>query len=190
MAYNKIIYGGNTLIDLTGDTVAPENLLSGKTAHGADGEEVVGTCTYDADTGDANAAAADILSSKTAYVGGAKVTGSMANRGAVSGTIATKDGTYNIPQGYHNGSGSVAISSTEQDKLIAGNIKAGVLILGVTGSYSGEAIQAQEKSVTPTTAQQTVTPDIGYDYLSSVVVAAIPYAEAFNDAGGTTVTIG
>ena len=190
MAYNKIIYGGNTLIDLTGDTVAPENLLAGKKAHGADGEEVIGTCTYDADTGDANAAAADILTGKTAYVGGAKITGTMANRGAVSGTIAAKEGAYTIPQGYHNGSGSVAISPTEQAKLIAGNIKSGVQILGVTGSYGGEAIKTQEKTVTPTTAQQTVTTDSGYDYLTAVVVAAIPYAESSNSAGGTTVTIG
>ena len=43
MAYNKIIYGGNTLIDLTGDTVTADKLLSGYTAHGADGEAITGT---------------------------------------------------------------------------------------------------------------------------------------------------
>ena len=84
----------------------------------------------------------------------------------------------------------MTISPTEQDKLIAGNIKSGVTILGVVGSYTGAAIKAQSKNATPTTSQQTIQPDSGYDYLSSVVVAAIPYAEAANDAGGTTVTIG
>ena len=190
MAYNKVIYGGNTLIDLTGDTVDAAHLLTGYTAHGKDGEAITGTCPYDADTGDATAGAGDILSGKTAYAGGAKLTGSMANRGAVSGTIATKAGEYTIPAGYHNGSGKVTISPTEQDKLIAGNIKSGVTILGVVGSYTGAAIKAQSKNATPTTSQQTIQPDSGYDYLSSVVVAAIPYAEAANDAGGTTVTIG
>ena len=118
------------------------------------------------------------------------IRGTMPNRGAVTGTIATKAGEYTVPAGYHNGSGKVGISSTEQAKIIAGNIKAGVTILGVEGSYSGASIKAQAKSVTPKTAAQTVSPDSGYDYLSSVTVAAIPYAEAANPAGGTTVTIG
>lgn len=190
MAYNKIIYGGNTLIDLTADTVDAAHLLSGKTAHGADGEIVEGTCTYDADTSDANAVAGDILLSKTAYVNGAKVTGTMPNKAAVTGTISTKDGSYTIPAGFHNGSGSVTISSTEQAKIIAGNIKNGVQILGVTGTYTGAAISAQSKTATPRTTQFTVSPDAGYDYLTSVVVAAIPYSETSNPQGGTTVTIG
>lgn len=190
MAYNKIVYGGNTLIDLTGDTVQADKLLSGYTAHGKDGEEVIGTCTFDANTGDANAVEGDILLGKTAYVQGAKKTGTMPDKGAVSGTIATKAGEYTIPKGYHNGNGKVGISSTEQAKIIPGNIKSGVSILGVDGTYSGASIKAQSKSVTPSTSQQTVQPDPDYDYLSTVIVAAIPYAEAANDAGGTTVTIG
>ena len=113
----------------------------------------------------------------------------MPNRGAINGTIATVAGTYTVPQGYHNGSGKVSISSTEQSKIIASNIKSGVSILGVTGTYSGVAIAAQSKTVTPTAASQSVSPDKGYDYLSSVTVNAIPYVEETNSAGGTTVTI-
>ena len=190
MAYNKIIYGGVTLIDLTADTVDAAHLLSGTTAHGADGEIVEGTCTYDADTSDANADAGDVLLGKTAYKDGVKLTGTMPNKAAVAGTISTKDGTYTIPAGYHNGSGSVGISSTEQAKIIEGNIKNGVQILGVTGTYTGAAITTQSKTVTPGTTQFTVSPDAGYDYLTSVVVNAIPYVETSNPQGGTTVTIG
>ena len=69
---------------------------------------------------------------------GVKITGTMPNNGAVSGSIATKDGQYTVPQGFHNGSGKVGIASTEKAKLIPGNIKSGVKVLGVTGSYSGE----------------------------------------------------
>ena len=63
-------------------------------------------------------------------------------------------------------------------------------ILGVTGTYGGEEISAQSKSVPPRTTAQTVQPDTGYDYLSAVTVAAIPYTESDNSAGGKTVTIG
>lgn len=190
MAYNKIIYGGNTLIDLTGDTVDADKLLNGYTAHDKSGATITGACTFDADTQDATATVAEILATKTAYVRGAKVTGTMPNNGAVSGTIATKAAEYTVPQGYHDGSGKVSISSTEQAKIIAANIKSGVSILGVTGSYSGEAVTAQAKTATPSTASQTILPDSGYDYLSQVTVAAIPYTETQNAAGGTTVTIG
>lgn len=190
MAYNKIIYGGNTLIDLTADTVDEDKLLSGFTAHDKSGEVITGTCTFDSDTQDATATVAEILATKTAYVRGAKLTGTMPNNGAVTGTIATKAAEYTVPQGYHDGSGKVSISSTEQAKIIATNIKSGVSILGVTGSYSGEAVTAQAKTATPATTAQTILPDTGYDYLSQVTVAAIPYVETQNAAGGVTVTIG
>lgn len=189
MAKNKIIYGGNVLVDMTGDTATASDILSGKTAHINTGEQVEGTCTFDADTSDATAVVAEILNTKTAYANGAKLTGTMPNNGAVTGTISTKAGQYTVPQGYHDGSGKVGISTTEQAKIIAGNIKSGVQILGVTGTYGGEAIAAQAKTATPATTSQTILPDTGYDYLSQVTVNAIPYAESAN-AHGTTVTIG
>ena len=188
---SKVVYGGEVLIDLTSDTVKADKLLRGYTAHGADGETVIGTCTFDANTQDATATEAEILAGKTAYNKGVKVTGKMTNNGAVSGTISTKDGAYTVPQGFHDGSGKVQIDSTEQAKIIPSNIRDGVSILGVTGTMSGsESIKVQSKSITPTTAQQTVLPDAGYTHLSQVTVAAIPYAESDNSAGGKTVTIG
>lgn len=191
MAVSKVIYGGTTLIDLTADTVVANKVLTGYTAHGADGEVITGTCSYDSNTQDATASDSEILSGKTAYVKGSKKTGTMANNGAVTGTISTKDGSYTIPQGYHDGSGKVSIDSTEQAKLIATNIRDGVTILGVLGTMSGtEGANPQSKTVTPSTTQQTILPDEGYNYLSQVTVNAIPYSESENSAGGTTVTIG
>ena len=190
MAVNKIIYGGNTLLDLTGDTVTADKILEGFTAHDKTGNTITGNCKFDVNSQDATIAVAEMLDGKTAYARGAKLIGTMPNNGAVNGTISTKTGSYTIPQGYHDGSGKVAISSTEQAKIIAGNIKSGVTILGIEGTYSGASINAQSKTVTPTTSQQTIQPDVGYDYLSGVTVNAIPYVESANSAGGTTVTIG
>lgn len=188
---NKIIYGGDVLIDLTGDTITAADLASGKTAHDKSGAPITGTNTYDADTSDATAVAAEILATKTAYVNGSKVTGSMPNRGAVAGSITTKAQEYTIQQGYHDGSGKVSIAAAEQAKIIATNIRQGIMILGVEGSMSGtEDVTAESVSVTPTTSQQTITPSTGYNYISQVVVAAIPYVETDNAAGGVTVTIG
>lgn len=191
MSINKVVYGGKTLIDLTGDTVTEDKLLSGITAHGKDGELVIGVCTFDVDSNDATAAVAEILKGKTAYARGTKLVGTMPNNGAVTGKIITKDGSYTIPQGYHDGSGKVGIDATEQAKILAQNIREGVTILGVKGSMSGsEGVKAQAKIVIPSSVQQTILPDTGYTHLSQVTVEKIPYVESENSAGGTTVTIG
>lgn len=190
---NKVVNGetGNVIIDLTGDTlINPSQLQSGIRAHARSGEIITGTNTYDADTSDATATASQILTGATGYVNGTKVTGTMTNNGAVSGVISTKAQVYSVPTGYHDGSGTVQISSTEQAKIIANNIKQGVTVLGVEGTYAGEITELQSKTVTSSFSAQTVTADEGYDALSQVTVQAMPYSETDNDYGGKTVTIG
>lgn len=193
MAINKVIYGGRTLIDLSGDTVTADKILDGFTAHDKKGDTITGTCKYDVDSSDATAAVAEILQGKTAYVRGQKLTGTMKNNSAVAGTISSKDEQYTVPQGYHDGSGKVGIVDTEKEKLVPANIREGITLLGVEGTMSGtEDAKPQAKTVTPKTTEQTVLPDTeeGYNCLSQVTVAAIPYQESENPAGGTTVTIG
>ena len=188
--YAKVILNGTTYIDLTADTVTAANLLYGITAHDHTGAIITGSCTYNADTSDGTALASEVLNNKICYVNGNRVVGSMPNRGAVTGTISTVAGTYTIPQGCHDGSGTVSIASTEQAKIIAGNIKSGVEILGVTGSYTGEAISAQTKSnIVPLWTAQQITPDQGYDYLAEVDIAAITITETELGTGGYCVSI-
>lgn len=189
-AINKIIYGGRVLIDLTSDTVKPNNLLEGVKAHSSSGQVITGTCTFDMDTSTATATASEILQGKKAGVSGQMVTGTMTNNGGIQGTISTKDEEYTIPQGFHDGSGKVKIHDDEQAKLIPNNIREGVTVLGVLGTMSGtEGAKPQARTVTPSTSQQEVLPEEGFNYLSQVTVLAIPYSEAENPQGGTTVTI-
>jgi hypothetical protein len=192
LAINKVIYGGETLIDLTSDTVTADKMLTGYTAHDKSGAPVTGTCDYDSNTQDATATAAELLETKTAYVNGSKVTGTMPNRGAVTGSIAAKEEQYTVPNGFHDGSGKVGIDAAEKAKIIPDNIRAGISILGVDGAMSGtEGANPQSKEVTPTTSDQVILPDSeeGYNFLSQVTVKAIPYVETENASGGTTVTI-
>lgn len=190
-ASKVVLSNGTTIMDLTGDTVTEESVLSGATFHDKSGAPKTGACTYDSDTSEDTVAASEILASKTAHARGVKLTGSMPNNGAQTGSITAKAQQVTIAQGYHDGSGKVGIAPAEQAKLIPQNIREGIDILGVEGSMSGsEGVVAQAKTVTPTWTQQTIAPDIDYTHLSQVTVNPIPIAYSDNAAGGQTVTIG
>ena len=187
---NKLVVGNEVKFDLTGDTVAPNTLLTGTTAHDKSGAQITGTCTYDSDTSDATVAVAEILKDKTAYARGAKIVGTMPNNGAKNYTISDLN-DQSIAMGFYDGSGKISIDASEKAKIIPANIKNGVNILGVLGTMTGqEDLQVQSKTITPTFTAQTILPDDGYDYLSQVVVSAIPVSESENTAGGLTLTIG
>lgn len=192
--YNSkvVLASGEVLMDLTGDDITAADLAKGKKAHDKTGAPIVGTSTKDADTSDANAGAAEILIGKTAYVTGAKVTGTMPNNGAKTLKVSKKSVSVPIPQGYHDGSGAAQIDPVEAAKVIPNNIRQGISILGVEGTMSGtEGAKAQAKTATPSFAQQVIAPDSPtYNYLSQVTVEAIPVKYADNPQGGQTVTIG
>ncbi len=159
MAINKFVLGNEVKFDLTADTVEAAKLLRGYTAHDKAGEPITGTCDFDVNSADATAAVAEVLADKTFYARGARLTGTMPNRGAVSATVQEGD-TYTIPAGYHNGSGTVS---------------------GVAG---GGNYKLQSKTVAPTKSQQAITPDSGYYGLSDVTVSQIP--DAYQDVSSVT----
>lgn len=187
---NKIVRAtGEVELDLTGDTIQANKLLSGFTAHDKSGAPITGTCDYDTNTSGGTVSSDEVLAGEVCYSQGSEITGTMINRGTVTGTISTKEQTYTIPNGFHDGSGSVSIASSEQAKIIAGNIKSGVQILGVTGSYGGEQVTAETVTVTPSFSVQHKLPE-NSDYISEAIVNAIPMSYTDNSAGGRTLTIG
>lgn len=192
---NKVsLSNGTVLIDLTADTVDAEHLLVGYSAHNKAGVIINGVCSFNADTSDANANASEILSGQTAYVNGSKVTGTMPNYSGsdkVTLNIIDRDTPINVPVGYH--SGSVAqIDPTEAAKLIPTNIREGITVLGITGTMSAlEGVTAQVKEhVIPQWTSQTILPDEGYNYLSSIQIDSIPIDYTSNAAGGQEAIIG
>lgn len=189
---NKLIVDAEVKFDLTQDDITADKLAKGIKAHDKSGAPIVGTNTYDANTSDATATAAEILSGKTAYKAGAKITGTMPNQGAKTLSITDKETPVTIPMGFHDGGGKAQIDAAEAAKIIPENLRDGITVLGVTGTMSGtEGAQPQAKTVVPTFESQEITPDSPtYNYLSSVTVAAIPVAQTDNDAGGITLKVG
>lgn len=95
--------------------------------------------------------------------------------GTTSVVPTTSLQTITPPQGY-DGFDQVnvlAVDSNIDPNILSNNIKNGITILGVTGNYSGSAINNQNKTVSPSTSQQSVSADQGYTGLGTVTVNAV-----------------
>ena len=189
---NKVVFGNQTLIDLTSDTLtAASQLAYGVTAHDRSGAVITGTSTKDADTSDGTTAASELLYGEVAYSNGNRIVGTMPNNGSTGVTVTSKSGNT-IAAGYYDGTGKATIDSASATALVAANVRQGVTILGVTGTMSGsEGVKATTLSVTPYTTSQTIVPsDLGdYNSITQVDVAAIAYSTSANSYG-LTATIG
>lgn len=108
------------------------------------------------DTSDATVNASDVLENKIAYGASGRIVGSMKNNGSQTINVYSANTSYTISKGYHDGSGSVQISSADASKLIASNIKRGITILGVTGSYQGSASSSGIQVKTGTTTLTSI----------------------------------
>ena len=111
---------------------------------------------------------ADILSGRYAYIDGSKQMGTMPNNGSGSTSISSKTQQVRIEKGYYNGEGLIGIASSEQNKLVPLNIKNDVTILGVRGTYVGEA--ALSGTATPADVLETAT----ISYQGEVVQGTMP----------------
>ena len=189
MAVNKVVYGTTVLVDLTGDSVTPDKLAKGETAHDAAGEPITGTMEPGIDTSDATATSSDMAEGVTAYVKGEKVTGN----------LPVLTGVKWVPglttAGWNDSDSSLWLSGELPEKRIfkskskfnmycsgeklgdatAADVAEGKTFtstagLKVTGTAKASAPTLQSKTVSPSTSQQIITPDSGYDGLSSVTV--------------------
>lgn len=114
------------------------------------------------------------------------LSGELSCKGGLSGKLSAVI-NYNVYSGEYE---VVPSAFNTQVLPTANKIREGVTILGIEGTMSGsENMKPQAKTVTPSTAKQTILPDAEYNCLSQVEVEAIPYVEADNPAGGVTVTI-
>lgn len=188
---NKVVLKtGEVLIDLTQDDVKAEHVQQGIFFHDKMGKRQSGTNTKTVDASGATAEAAEVLVGKTFGKGSEIQTGTMVDNSGKNIEITTVAGQQ-IPQGYSDGSGVAKISDTEAAKLVAGNIKEGVTILGITGSFGADDISSKALEVTPSFEVQTINPaDQGVTFFSTVEVKPITVDRKDNEFGGITVTIG
>lgn len=153
--YINIPTGYNTTASyytLKGDSnLKAENIKSGVTIFGINGSY---TAPTGLDTSDATASAADILSNKTAYVNGNKITGTMTNNGQTGGTITSQSGTYTIPAGYTTGG------------TVTANISSGSTTVSGSASASSAAITTGNGTLT-LTKSVSITPSVSAGYISS-----------------------
>lgn len=157
MAVNKIVYGNDTLVDLTSDTISASDLAKGKTAHDKSGNSITGTFTLDSeiqdqdtvisqiqealagktampDTSDANAAPSDIRNGKSAYVNGTKITGSV----------------LDIVQGTP----SISVSST--GLITAKATQSAGFVSDGTKSSTKQLTVQEAQTITPSLSEQTI----------------------------------
>ena len=146
---------------------------------------------YACSSGDGDATANQILSGKTAWVKGKKVTGTMANRGAVTQTL-NAGGSYTIPAGYHNGSGKITVASLASQTQA--NATASQILSGRTAWVNGNKItgtMANRGAVTKSlNAGGSYTIPAGYHNGSGKITAASLASQTQGTATASDITSG
>lgn len=160
------VYLGSTQVDMQGGFVtggASGASFQSKTVSPSESAQ-----TVKADNGYDGLSQVTVNAVSKTYVGSG-----VTKKSAATYTPGTSDQSIASGQ-YLNGTQTIKGDSN----LTAANIKSGVKIFNVTGSYAGSSSgggtpSLQTKTVTPSESTQTVSPDSGYDGLSSVTVNAV-----------------
>ena len=154
-------------------TASASDVIKNKVIVGPDGEPITGSLEL---TG--NAGTGDVLSGKTFYNTNpkSKLTGTMANRGAVSSSLNC-GGSYTIPAGYHNGSGRITANSLASQTSNA-NAGAGDIIAGRSAYVNGSKINGTMNTmdgltISPNSSQQTIS-CAGKKMNGNIIINAVP----------------
>lgn len=183
IAANRILTGVQT-IQGDADLVA-SNIKNGVNIFGVTGNY----SGSGSDTSDATASASDIKSGKTAYIATGKTTGTMSTVTAPNPSISVSGSgvvtaSYSMSSGYTAGgskSETHTLSSSDDPYFIASNIKDGVNIFGLTGTYSGGGssfkgvtpggvLQILNYSGGPTYSSLTISTNVGSNELWGIVI--------------------
>lgn len=154
----------DSILEDKATNLKPENLKKDVKCLG-----ITGTLESGTDTSDANATIKDILEDKTAYVNGEKLTGTMTNNG--DKVIVPNTDEQDFSAGYYNSVQVRPVTATVDENIKAENIKAGIDILGVSGTVV--ELNGHELEVTPSTGQKVITPEENYNAITKVTVEAV-----------------
>lgn len=200
MAVNKVVYGTTVLVDLTEDTVTPSTLMQGYTAHDKSGALITGTATGGLDLPTFTVVNGVATCNKTyaecrtigqfraAYAIGKDQDGYIMFEYVGESYSLSADAIHYVF--YIQGAPAIGLdynsdetidllneapsvgsaTFTENGTYESGNTK---VWNSVTVNVPSSTPSLQSKTATPTEQQQTVSPDSGYDGLSSVTVGAI-----------------
>lgn len=140
-------------------------------------------------TNDATALAEHILDGETAYIKGEKIEGIMPNNGAVSQALDIENDSYIIPEGYHNGMGTVSIEMTNNgsvSQVLDKNTTKFTIPEGYHDGTGEISIVTDYRVVSAKPQQQVIQPEDG-KVLTSVIITSQGNATEGNIKPGVTI---